>query len=408
MNGLSYVLYEMDSLGSVTTEYVRGCQLHTMTRDSETYVYLSDAHMDVRALADSEGNLVNRYRYDAWGNTLYAEEEVENPYRYCQEEYDAESGNTYLRARYYSATSANFLSADAYAGSIQNPMTLNKYAYAGANPVMYADPSGYSFTTFELAVRAAMENILIHMPEINVIGMLSGGLSAIDTALSGDGDVVESFFTGYGLGVAGASFMFGVTAIPAIMLEVKMLLAVVQSVSIGFGLHFAGEAWDDGNVPLAVFRTAMVTVDMATFYMQFGPEIANGWKYYFGNAGGQSAGSSGSAVINQFNGLPENQGYDTFGQLKQSVGSPGKGNHWHHIVEQSQIGRSGFSAQQIHNTSNIVAVDAATHAKITGYYNTRTFRFTNGLSVRDWLAGKSYEYQYEFGLDVLRQFGVIK
>lgn len=132
------------------------------------------------------------------------------------------------------------------------------------------------------------------MPEINVIGILSGGLSAIDTALSGDGDVVESFFTGYGLGVAGASFMFGVTAIPAIMLEVKMLLAVVQSVSIGFGLHFAGEAWDDGNVPLAVFRTAMVTVDMATFYMQFGPEIANGWKYYFGNAGGQSAGGSGN------------------------------------------------------------------------------------------------------------------
>ncbi len=289
MNGLSYVLYETDASGNIEAEYVRGCQLHTMTRNSETYVYLSDAHMDVRALADSEGNLVNRYRYDAWGNTLYAEEEVENSYRYCQEEYDAESGNTYLRARYYNATSANFLSADAYAGSIQNPMTLNKYAYAGANPVMYADPSGYSFTTFELAVRAAMENILIHMPEINVIGILSGGLSAIDTALSGEGDVVESFFTGYGLGVAGASFMFGVTAIPAIMLEVKMLLAVVQSVSIGFGLHFAGEAWDDGNVPLAVFRTAMVTVDMATFYMQFGPEIANGWKYYFGNAGGQSA-----------------------------------------------------------------------------------------------------------------------
>lgn len=62
----------------------------------------------------------------------------------------------------------------------------------------------------------------------------------------------------------------------------------------------------------------------------------------------------------------------------------------------------------IHNTSNIIAVDSATHAKITGYYNTTTFRFTNGLSVRDWLVGQSYEYQYEFGLDVLRQFGVIK
>ena len=252
--------------------------------------------MDVRALADTEGNIVNRYRYDAWGNTLYAEETVENIYRYCQEAYDGESGNTYLRARYYSATTANFLSADAYAGSIENPMTLNKYAYAGANPVMYADPSGYAFTTFELSIRAAMESILIHMPQINLIGVLCGGLSAIDTALSGEGDVVESFFIGYGVGIAGASLMFGAVAIPAIMLEVKMMLAVVQSVSIGFGIQLAGEAWEEGNVPLAVFRSIMVTADIATFYMQFGPEIANGWRYYFGNTGGQSTASAAARV----------------------------------------------------------------------------------------------------------------
>ena len=296
MKGLSYVLYETDALGNITTEYVRGHQLHTMTRDGATYVYLSDAHMDVRALADTEGNIVNRYRYDAWGNTLYAEETVENIYRYCQEAYDGESGNTYLRARYYSATTANFLSADAYAGSIENPMTLNKYAYAGANPVMYADPSGYAFTTFELSIRAAMESILIHMPQINLIGVLCGGLSAIDTALSGEGDVVESFFIGYGVGIAGASLMFGAVAIPAIMLEVKMMLAVVQSVSIGFGIQLAGEAWEEGNVPLAVFRSIMVTADIATFYMQFGPEIANGWRYYFGNTGGQSTASAAARV----------------------------------------------------------------------------------------------------------------
>lgn len=115
-----------------------------------------------------------------------------------------------------------------------------------------------------------------------------------------------------------------------------------------------------------------------------------------------------AAEINPLNGLPANQGYDSFADLKKAMGSAGEGNHWHHIVEQSQIGKSGFSVQQIQNTSNIISVDAATHAKITGYYNTTTFRFTNGLSVRDWLAGQSYEYQYEFGLDVLRQFGVIE
>ncbi len=116
----------------------------------------------------------------------------------------------------------------------------------------------------------------------------------------------------------------------------------------------------------------------------------------------------GAKAAKAINNLPVNQGYDSFDKLKKAIGSAGDGNHWHHIVEQSQIQKSGFAEQLIHNTSNIIAVDAATHAKITGFYNTKTFEFTDGLSVRDWLAGRSYEYQYVFGLEVLRQFGVIE
>lgn len=118
--------------------------------------------------------------------------------------------------------------------------------------------------------------------------------------------------------------------------------------------------------------------------------------------------SDARKFISSVNGLPVNQGYDSFDKLKTAIGSAGEGNHWHHIVEQSQIGKSGFTAQQIHNTSNIIAVDASTHAKITGHYNTTTFEFTNGKSVRDWLAGQSYENQYAYGIKILKEFGVIK
>lgn len=62
----------------------------------------------------------------------------------------------------------------------------------------------------------------------------------------------------------------------------------------------------------------------------------------------------------------------------------------------------------IQNTDNLVAVDKATHAKISGYYNTKSFEFTGGISVRNWLAGQSFEKQYEFGMNVLKQFGVTK
>ena len=60
------------------------------------------------------------------------------------------------------------------------------------------------------------------------------------------------------------------------------------------------------------------------------------------------------------------------------------------------------------HTSNVIAVDAQTHAKITGYYNTTTYRLTEGLSVRNWLAGQPFEVQLDFGTQVLRSYGVIK
>ncbi|MCG8688163.1 MAG: hypothetical protein MI892_25025 [Desulfobacterales bacterium] len=100
------------------------------------------------------------------------------------------------------------------------------------------------------------------------------------------------------------------------------------------------------------------------------------------------------------------EGFDSFRALKKHLGSGGEGNHWHHIVEQSQIKKSGFSANSIQNTGNIIAVDKAIHAKITGYYGSIQ-PFSDGMKVRDWLAGQSFEEQYKFGVDVLKNFKVI-
>ncbi|EYE87359.1 hypothetical protein Q428_13775 [Fervidicella metallireducens AeB] len=100
-------------------------------------------------------------------------------------------------------------------------------------------------------------------------------------------------------------------------------------------------------------------------------------------------------------------GFKTFKALKKYLGPAGKNKVWHHIVEQCQIGRSGFSATKINNTKNVIAIDNATHAKISAYYSSKR-PFTHGKTVRDWLSGQSYEAQYKFGMNVLRQYGVIK
>jgi hypothetical protein len=97
-------------------------------------------------------------------------------------------------------------------------------------------------------------------------------------------------------------------------------------------------------------------------------------------------------------------GFGSSRQLKKFMGSPGEGNQWHHIVEQSQIKKSNFPVQQVQNPGNLVSIDKVTHAKINGYYSSKP-DFTGGLRYRDWLVGQSFETQYERGKQILALYG---
>lgn len=105
-------------------------------------------------------------------------------------------------------------------------------------------------------------------------------------------------------------------------------------------------------------------------------------------------------------GADSGQGFSSFRALKKFLGDPGDGMEWHHIVEQNQITKSGFPVEQVQNTNNIIAVDETTHDLITAVYNSNVFGPGSGR-VRDWLVGQSFEAQYEYGLQVLRNLGVI-
>ena len=103
------------------------------------------------------------------------------------------------------------------------------------------------------------------------------------------------------------------------------------------------------------------------------------------------------------------KGFDDFDEFKDWAGKAGDGRHWHHIVEQNQIGKSGFSSTKINNTDNIINISADVHAKISGHYKTTTFKKTQGKSVRDWLAEtKTFEEQYEYGIQILKEYGVLQ
>jgi hypothetical protein len=100
-------------------------------------------------------------------------------------------------------------------------------------------------------------------------------------------------------------------------------------------------------------------------------------------------------------------GFSSFQSLKNTIGSPGPGNVWHHIVEQAQIRRSGFSPQQVHNITNILSVSQSIHYRISGYYSSIR-PFTDGMTVRNWLTAQSFEEQFIFGVKVLQDFVILK
>jgi len=110
-------------------------------------------------------------------------------------------------------------------------------------------------------------------------------------------------------------------------------------------------------------------------------------------------------------GLPPGRGFNSFEALKEALGDAGKNKVWHHIVEQNQVQKSGFSPQQVQNTNNVVAIESgfigSIHGKISGHFSSTTQRYTNGMTVRNWLAGQSFEFQFEYGLQQLRRYGTL-
>jgi len=110
--------------------------------------------------------------------------------------------------------------------------------------------------------------------------------------------------------------------------------------------------------------------------------------------------------------LKGGKGYKSQRAFEKIHGKASPGNELHHIVEQKgfqQLNELKFGRTNIHNTKNIIDIpgkEAGTlHKKVTGHYNTKSFPFTNGKSVREWLSTKSFQEQYDYGIKILKEKG---
>ncbi|HEY4640546.1 MAG TPA: hypothetical protein VII75_04325, partial [Thermoanaerobaculia bacterium] len=106
----------------------------------------------------------------------------------------------------------------------------------------------------------------------------------------------------------------------------------------------------------------------------------------------------------------EGLAFDSFRAFKKWAGDAGTDFDWHHIVEQNPGNIKAFGKKAIQNSVNLFKVLKNVHrgkGSISAYYSSKQ-AFTAGLTVRQWLATKSYAEQFEFGMQVLKTFGVIK
>ncbi len=108
------------------------------------YYYLRNLLNDVSGIVDKDGNVVAKYRYDAYGNTILATGTMAaiNPIRYRGYYFDAETNWYYLNSRYYNPEWCRFISADCLFVAGDAITGSNMYAYCFDNPVMYRDDSG--------------------------------------------------------------------------------------------------------------------------------------------------------------------------------------------------------------------------------------------------------------------------
>ena len=137
----TYYHYASDEMSSIT---------HVVTGEDKECREEAQQNPRTASSDKTDAVVLNRYEYDAWGNTTVCEETVENRFKFNGQQLDPATQQYYLRTRFYNPVIARFTQEDTYRGD-----GLNLYAYCANNPVYYVDPSGHVADCMKEAFRDA-------------------------------------------------------------------------------------------------------------------------------------------------------------------------------------------------------------------------------------------------------------
>jgi RHS repeat-associated protein len=357
----SNIALELDGSDNAIDKYIYGINLVNSDNHGS---YLYDGNGSVTALTNGSGVVTKEYRFDAFGVEIDPDLSDLQPFRYkgaAGYYWDNEVGTYRAPVRNYSPILGRWLQEDTHWWPYN--------AIFGDNP---QDPLGLNIYTPNIHAIRQSTNLYVFCGNNPIMYIdPTGGAYEATAGFAGsmwwltmvDGPILPFGDIAYGLGVAGTAVYDTVTLI-----------------NVDNIVRFIAEA------PSAIKQTA--------------DNIGNWFQKTFGGGGIASPGDP------NWNG-----GFKNFNQLKKYLGDPGKGNVYHHIVEQSQIknSRAGFDASWIHNVNNVVKISSKLNQDINTFYSSKhatDFVNTGGKIFRDWLNTQSFQQQYEWGLKVLRFYGV--
>lgn len=152
------VILEVDQNGVARAEYLigRGMDepLAAVIAGQPIYFH-QNAIGNVAALTNTNGDVVERYDYDIYGNVAVLNPDgavvggvdlAVSPYLFTGRRYDAETGLYEFRKRYYTPAHGRFISTD----PLDYIDGMNVYAYVNGNVVNLTDPTGQFLGIFRL------------------------------------------------------------------------------------------------------------------------------------------------------------------------------------------------------------------------------------------------------------------
>ncbi|MCG3180926.1 MAG: hypothetical protein BIFFINMI_03291 [Phycisphaerae bacterium] len=134
------------------------------TDSGEELYYCNHANMNVSALVNASGSVVERYVYGPYGRTTIYDgtwtntrstSNYHNEILYCGYRFDPETGLNYVRARYYAVSLGSWINRDPL-GYISGS---DLYQYVRSRPTTAIDPLGLNDDSLEARVKAATREL---------------------------------------------------------------------------------------------------------------------------------------------------------------------------------------------------------------------------------------------------------